>query len=394
VLLKKKQVGPTLSFNFLHLTMQEFLAAEHISQCTVDQQKQLLKKLYLKYKHLPFIENRLNLPIAQMWQMYLGIVGVNSPAWIQFTKELGYSLDKFRGSPLWFLYYFQCLVEGGCKDIPDTFSVFQKNQIQFSPRTLLLPYYTAQLCLLISESSEMYKCYVFRENYMCDSGMAVLQTFLLDNKEKLNCITSIDMTSNNLTSHSNTAISNIICNGKLVELKLANNKLGESGAVTICNAVQVNPTIKTLNLSCNAIGVTGAEALAKLLVHNCSLEELSIGNNNITDVGAAALSDVLKSNRALKFLDIAGDDLTEITGKKFAEIFDLNMVFNSLRINKLCISIISQSSSQIFYHGLFHKSWGWSATVNSDGSLSNTKPYKHDQKDFTIQRIQAYKGNI
>jgi len=385
----KKKVGSTLSFNFLHLTMQEFLAAEYISRCSVDQQKQLLKKLYLMYKHLPLIGNWLNLPIAQMWQMYLGIVGVNSPAWIQFTNEQGYSLDRFKVSPLWFLYYFQCLVEGNSKDIPETFPVFQRNQIRFSPGTVLLPYYIAQLCLLISKSSELYKYYVFHANYMSDSGMAVLETFLLDNKEKLNCIASIDLTSNNLTSHSKTAISNIIRGSKLVELKLANNNLGESGAMTICNAVKANPTIKNLNLSHNAIGISGAQILADLLSHNCSLEELSIGNNKITDVGAAALSDVLKSNRTLKSLDIAGDDLTETTGKKFAEIFDLNMVFNSLKINELCISVIKQNSSQCFYHGILGISQGWKFTVNSDGSTSAVEPYKHEQKDFTIQRMEV-----
>ena len=45
-----KGAGVTVFFNFLHLTMQEFLAAWHISHCSIEEQKQLLKQSFTNTK--------------------------------------------------------------------------------------------------------------------------------------------------------------------------------------------------------------------------------------------------------------------------------------------------------------------------------------------------------
>jgi len=142
-----------------------------------------------------------------MWQMYVGIVGVNCDAWVQFTTECNLSLDKVK-DPLKFLYLFQCLSEGR-SDVYPVSSVFKDNIIEF-PSKVLLPYHIALLYLFLSKSTEQWKYYIFCGNVMDDVGVKILSNFLLANKKLLTCIGILNLSSNCLTSQSATTISNII----------------------------------------------------------------------------------------------------------------------------------------------------------------------------------------
>ncbi|XP_065896915.1 protein NLRC3-like isoform X2 [Dysidea avara] len=356
----KGKVGTTISFNFLHSTVQEFLAAEYVSRCTIVHQKRLLKQSYMRGGIQPFMGERLDDSIAQMWQMYLGIVGVNSEAWVQFTIEHGCSPDRFKCHPLRFLYYFQCLVEGASKNVSRIASsrfitpFEEDNTIRFSFRTKLFPHYIALLCSFISRSTHKYKIYNFCESYMGDTGVQVLANFLLANKEKLTCISSINLSYNYLTSQSLPAISDLIQHGSIVTLTLANNELGESGACTISTAILTNSTVKELDLSSNGIGVSGAQNLAVVLRRNSTLETLNIRDNEILDNGTVAIGEALKGNKSLKELDIYNNNIMETGAKKLAEMLDCNSILDILTVNKECVLVIKQHSQQRFKDVVIH----------------------------------------
>ena len=306
-----KGAGTTVSFNFLHLTMQEYLAAWYISHCSVEQQVQLLKQSFIGNE----LSNELNNSNAQMWQMYVGIVGVNCNAWVQFTTEYNLWLDKFE-DPLGYVYYLQCLLEGRCKDIQPTFSIFKDSIIHF-PYKVLLPYHIALLCLFLFKSTEQWKHYDFYGNAMGDVGVKVLTNILLANEKILTCIEVLYLSSNCLTSQSATAISNIIQKANLVTLNLSYNNLDDSGVTEISHALKLNSTLKTLSLFVNSIGVYGAKSLAILLCHNHTLESLSIGNNRIMDDGVVAISECFKISSdhtakltCIKLLDLSANCLT------------------------------------------------------------------------------------
>ena len=143
-----KGAGVAVSFNFLHLTMQEFLAAWYVSHCSIKEQKQLLKQSFMNTRPWDELSNS----NARMWQMYVGIVGVNCDAWIQFTNENNLTLNAFT-NPLNYLYYLQCLVEGKCDNLDFVSSPFKHGTIDFRRRALI-PYHMVLLCLFLSKSSE------------------------------------------------------------------------------------------------------------------------------------------------------------------------------------------------------------------------------------------------
>ena len=303
-----KGAGRTVSFNFLHLTMQEFLAAWYISHCSIEEQKQLLKQSFINTKCWDELDNS----HARMWQMYVGIVGVNCDAWEQFTTEHEFTLCGVK-NPLNYLYYFQCLLEGKSENVQFASSPFKNNTIDFSQRTLM-PYHIILLCLFLSKSTENWKYYYFSDGAMGDVGIKLLTDFLLSNRNILLCVATLDLSFNCLTSHSATAISNIIQEGTLVTLQLSWNDLGEGSMAEISQALKVNVTIKTLFLSFNNIRVDGAVSLSNALCYNHTLERLSIGNNKIMDDGAIAISECFKINNkkltCIKSLDLSGNCLT------------------------------------------------------------------------------------
>ena len=305
-----KGAGTTVSFNFLHLTMQEFLAAWYISHCSVEQQVQLLKQSFMNNKFWGEVDNS----NARMWQMYVGIVRVNCAAWVQFTSE--HNLSNKYDSPLSYLYYFQCLLEGKCKDIHFDSPFIINNTIQF-PFVSLLPYHIALLCLFLSKSTKCWKYLYFNGNSMGDVTIKLLSNFLLSNGNILFYVNILDLSLNCLTSHSAIAIGNIIQKGNLVTLDLSDNHLCDSGTAEISNALKVNSTLKKLSLSLNDIGVEGARSLAAALCHNHTLEFLCFGGNRITDDGVVAISECFKITSGktakltcIKSLDLSANCLT------------------------------------------------------------------------------------
>ena len=329
-----KGAGTTVSFNFLHLTMQEFLAAWYISHCSVAKQVYLLKQSFMDSE----FQNELDSSIARMWQMYVGIVGVKCDAWIKFTGDC--NLSFIFDDPLRYLHYIQCLLEGKIEDVLPVSSAFEDHSIQIPSRTLL-PYHIALLCLFISKSTDQWRFYDFYGNGIGDIGAMVLIKFLLANENILTHIKVLNLSSNCLTSQSASAVSNIIQKGALVKLYLSYNDLSESGIAEISQALKVNLSIKTLSLPLNNIGVNGAKSLATALYNNCILEFLYISNNKIMDDGVIAISEcfkisVGKNANSLTMLDLSANDLTSHSSNAITTILQegalisLNLSYNKL----------------------------------------------------------------
>ena len=97
-----KGAGSTYSFNFLHLTIQEFLAANFVATLPNDEQLDVaFQKGTSEY----------------VWLIYAGIIGVQSPGFIKFqTTPTDGFLCTFEPTPTVnsdskLLFLFQCYLE-------------------------------------------------------------------------------------------------------------------------------------------------------------------------------------------------------------------------------------------------------------------------------------------
>ncbi|XP_068690104.1 NLR family CARD domain-containing protein 3-like isoform X2 [Montipora foliosa] len=115
----------------------------------------------------------------------------------------------------------------------------------------------------------------------------------------VNCkLTQLDLSFNKIgdqgAAHLSDALKDVHCN--LTQLNVGGNNLGDQGAAHLSDALKdVNCKLTELDLYDNKIGHQGAARLSDALKDvNCKLIQLNLGANKLKDQGAARLSDALK----------------------------------------------------------------------------------------------------
>ena len=185
--------GTTTSFNFLHYTLQEFLAALHVSTLLSDQQLSLMKKTFWD-GHYQF-----------MWMMYVGIVGIESETFNNFiskgnkNKKGGVKLlsniikDKRK-----LLHLFQCYSEAKSNaKLPSIItSMFKNGEIKFN-QTLLFPHNISSLTSFLSHSKVNLTVLELNNCHLGDVGMNFLKNFIVNNKELISTLRCINLLENN-----------------------------------------------------------------------------------------------------------------------------------------------------------------------------------------------------
>ena len=358
-----KGVGKTTSFNFLHYTMQEFLAALHVSTLTTQQQSSLMGNTFWD-GHYNF-----------MWMMFVGIVGVKSDIFVNFMskgkpykRKSGVKIaDTIRNNKRKCLHVFQCYLEAKENtEIPEIISsMFKDGKVAFSKVKLLPHNITSLMSFICTKQSTQWKSLELQHCKIGDTGMSVLQQFISDTTSTLEHVDLSDNHSspwgvycaiirhcsvNSLKLCGDDGIGQYVnelkealqANTTLISLKLCN--INNNGAVNIAKAIQMNTTLQTLDMSHNQISklylptntITGegAKVVAEAIQVNTTLETLDLSFNRLSDDGASFISDILKS---LQQLNMCRNDISSKGAKVIAEANRLNTTLEKLDLsfNKL-----------------------------------------------------------
>ena len=297
--------GRTTSVNFLHLTMQEYLAALYIS--TLSNEKQSLK---LKWH---FWDNQFN----NMWIMYTGIMGSQSSCFAEIAHSVLSSgiPDKRR-----ILFIFQCYLE--IKDLTtipqEITSTFSDGKIDFSEVTLL-PHQVMSLVIFMMKSSTEWKSLNLSKCSIGNKGVSYITKFFNDFKEKLtSTIQFVNLSNNKLNSLWGTLTDmnedNITETALLLVeyIDLSCNEFDKGGTMQIFSALHLNKFLRKLNLSQNNISVQATVTISECLKNNKALEHLDISINNIMDEGAKALAEGILGNKTLRELNISKNWISKI----------------------------------------------------------------------------------
>ena len=292
--LPKRTAGTTVSFNFLHFTMQEYLAALHVSNTVpYEQQLSLMNDTFW------------NSVYNFMWMMYVGINGINSRTFLQFlynaqpgadNMELIVSSD-IKSDKLKCLYLFQCFMEAKTKNVPKEISlIFHNNEINFR-ELRLLPHHISSLTLYISKYTMQLQSLNLRDCHIGDVGINILEHFFTANPDKATTIKHIDLFGND-----SLLLWNVYCVifGQQNLTKLNWSSLGGVNVEEIANVMDNNMTVQSLNLSDNHFNDNDAENLVKVLSKNNILQQLDFSNNDITTKGATVISESLQKLQHLK----------------------------------------------------------------------------------------------
>ena len=317
-------------FCFLHLTVQEFLAAKHVVD-TMKKTEELRK----------FVSDKIK---QSAWQVMLQFVaGLLDPdaagemsAVKMFTELLPMDTSKTNEKELMSVAWnyaveepitLICWPTDGDKDLAlricnclydhqleQQSAVTSKieeigfNAVDFSGCDLA-PIDCAALVHFLKNAGTIFL--TLERNEISWLGCMEIQKWV-DQSDSSECgfkLGSLNLSRNEIGCKGAQQLGNALKhqNCTLTKLQLSYNRIDEKGAKTICDALKENSCkLTTLDLKGNNIGDKGAKYLAIALKNeHCKLTELHLYGNDIGDNGAELLSDALRNeNCRLTLLDI------------------------------------------------------------------------------------------
>ena len=296
--------GQTMTFNFLHFTIQEFLAAHHVSSLSPCNELAVLKEKFWSDFHF------------NTFAIYIALTKGNQPSFKQFIKPslvqrfLGFltgeqAINRFVDDPVKCFYLFQCFFKAGdteiCRSI-ESVKIFNEKKIIInnsgsSPWTFLSPSDVERLTFFLTHSSHRgWKELSLPFCFIHDHGLYILHQAL---KRCDVTISELNLCFNGLTKSASSTISDITISCKLNVLKISGNQfIGENEGLY---SIMSDPS-SVLEILCirNAkLSSSGAIQLFTALSDNKKLRTLIIDSNNITDRACGAIVTALKKNTSL-----------------------------------------------------------------------------------------------
>ena len=367
--------GMEKSYNFLHLTLQEFCAAMYISKLpSVDQ-----LECFNKFK---FNEN-----FKMIWRFYSGLTGLEN-------KDILYHMLPSKLSLVYSLYRVKRTIELlHCIYEAESDYVYQLVGTHLDRNIFLFGYEKLDLidCTAVGYLLEQYKGEI--QNLNCrncnidDDGFRILVNSLLShagnysshlqlyfNYHSLTRIKSSTLISSLLSSklpivtldisngfdidatlcnslHHNTMLKELYLNisdlhsehmqllGQALSnnhvlsvLDISGNNIGPDGCQHLADVR--NTSLSVLIMYKNHIGFEGVDYISRMLHHNKSIRSIDLGGNDIKDDGVNKLVKCLKSNTSLQQLDLKDNDITSVGAGYLAKLLnESSCTVNDIRLN-------------------------------------------------------------
>ena len=267
------QVGKSVFYNFLHLSIQEVLSAYYITTRLSD------SELVSQFQQL-FNQPR----FAAVFQFYAAITKLKSPGIRQVIDRI----IEAKSKPL-LVSLLRCLHEAQDPDLCLYVAERLEYRLDLS-ETSLSPLDSLSVSFFLSSLSgketsvNLYSCTIG------DLGAKCLSKYLHeDNHLDYVSRMTINLARNEIHEEGALHIARMLY---FIEyLCLSHNPIGDTGASLISEAVRETAALKTLILNDCGITSRGAEDLSRVLAQNSSLEKLDIDGNDLGDEGISRVAE-------------------------------------------------------------------------------------------------------
>ena len=355
--------GKTMTFNFLHFTIQEFLAAHHVASLSPSKELKILKEKFWNDIHSNMFTIYISLTKGQRasFKQFMK----PSLSWGQWIKGLwtGEQVEnRFLKDKMKCLHLYRCFFEAGdkemCRSIENAKSLnfssktvqindLEDSIFQINGKELIIQDATIRLspndveCMTVFltcssqkewERLDLYRCYIQ------DHGVHILHRGLTNSSVT---ITSLSLQFNGLTESSSSAISDITisCRIKILnidhneiigederlysfisdpssvleELHMLHIKLSNNAAIKVFAALSDSKKLKTLDIGHNYITDEACDAITMAMKKNTSLVKLCMYDNHISKECAQLIVEALEHNNTLQILKLPSysDDVEE-----------------------------------------------------------------------------------
>ena len=419
--------GREKSYNFLHLTVQEYCSAFYLSTLTDKEQFECFKK-YQFYESFQMI-----------WRFYSGITRLRNKHTLRCMLPSKWVESHYRRRRV--IELLHCVYEAHNDELCDIvdsqldgsidLSFCKLDQISCSALGYLLERCRGTLV-------DLYYCCIGDEGYrilsnsllshhdnsyssefelnlygndITDKSFSLIASLLSSNYP----ITKLKVGYNKLSSSTDIIFESLHHNTVLTELSLCGISLRSSDMQSLGQMLTSNNTLSVMNISDNDIGPDGCQYLAdcrnislnKLIMSVCklgvsgadkigimlchsSITSVDLDGNTIGDVGVEKLVEHLKSNKTIKHLDLWDNGITSNGASHLRKLFSLNhTTVNSIELggNPLKdegVDLILQSITiNIEYVGLYNTGItsscsSMSTALHKIKSISFTPPDNYD----------------
>ena len=297
-------VGRTMSFNFLHFTMQEFLAAFFISILPSEEQSTIIERTFWD-EHYTF-----------MWMMYVGIVGTDSDVFLKFINSE--SLSDIEKDKINCVHLLQCCSEAKNNQVPDKISSVFGDKIELAGR-ILAPYTFWSIISFMykSDIQTRYSTLVFQSCLLDTDQMNLLYQFVINNPEKTSALGYVNL------NFSRVSPWNVFC--AVIRHSLVKNLTLYGGrfdhAEELATSLSCNFTLNSLTLimcGYDVLGLSELQSIKNVLVTaKTSLRELNLSweDSDIENINVLCSTEVENSttnhNITINILDNKTSDHTD-----------------------------------------------------------------------------------
>ena len=307
-----------LSFNFLHLTLQEFLAAFHISMLPQEEQSELL--------HAHHSEPR----FSHIWRFLAGLTSFRDIGWDGFAGIMGVSRCgsdmKMCNSLL-----ANCLYEA--QDPSICSQVYSSGQVVYSPMSATqYDYYSLGYC--ISNSLCKWKlCSIGGDGLAMlaagikstpDNPKGMIDLIKLSyNGDKIGdlmklpgCVkenlTELNLSNCDLKNPACSCLAELLpCLPNLKRLDLGDNPFSEGGATSLLHSLSKLPTLYSLDLLHAKLSVEDLKALSVLIRPGGALKNLVVGSTTMSLTAKEEMIEVVLRDSSLRSISIMNLDLAQ-----------------------------------------------------------------------------------
>ena len=289
----------TISYNFVHLSMQEMLAAYRISQMGYFEQVSVFQTLLSEPR------------FATVLQFYAGFTKLTNRGVCDIITGSDFTYEKSSQRSL--LNYVRCFYEAQIDDqslyskfFPRLNGILDLSEVTVSPLDCMsVGYFLALVCRNSRKLRvDLIGCNINAHSFGLMMG--------------------------ELSKHAEACPAGALHG--VTELNICGNNIGDKGIALISSALQTKKTMTKLDISRCNMSDDGAESLARALTVSKTLQVIDVGDNNISDTGIAHISTVLRTNNTLKKLAIGGETATDEGALSLAAALTVNSSMEYLNL--------------------------------------------------------------
>ena len=333
----------SISYNFLHLSVQELLGAFHISELPAGEQIKIFNDLFDQPR------------LAAVFQFYAAFTKLQTPGIRDIVARIVQKNEK----PL-LVNLLHGLYEAQDLSLCEFVTSHLNGQLDLCENTLspmdclVVGYFLSCVCLTTSTEfiAKLGNCSLneYRVSFLVKelSSRSLKPLLTLDlSKDNLsdgvvhilrhsNCFKTLNISYCGRDDQGMKSLASALeMNGSLEELNLTrNHAVTGIRLMALGESLKRNRGLKTLNISDCDIDDQGMKSLASALEMNGSLQMLDLSwNRAVTGIGLMALGESLKRNKGLKTLDISYCSIDDQGMMSLASALEMNGSLEELNLS-------------------------------------------------------------